>query len=52
MDDNAGKKDGEITLNGRPITAEKLEEQKKLAEKTGASLVETSPGNFKIPLRD
>jgi hypothetical protein len=54
MDEHTENKnnDGGITLNGKPITTEKLEEQRKLAEKTGAKLVETSPGVFKLPLND
>jgi hypothetical protein len=48
----AEKKDNKITLNGKPITLEKLEEQKKLAEKTGAKVTETSPGKFNIRLND
>jgi len=41
-----------LTLNGRPVTREKLEEQKKLAEKTGAKLTETKPGEFKLHLNE
>jgi len=46
------KKDEKITLNGKSVTLEELDEQRKLAEKTGAKLVEVSPGNYRIPLRD
>jgi len=50
--DTANNSDEKITLNGKPVTKEKFEEQKKLLEKTGAKLIEVSPGNYKIPLRD
>jgi len=50
--DDTKQENGGITLNGKPVTKEKLEEQKKLAEKTGAKVVEQSPGNFKIHLND
>jgi len=50
--ENKEQADEKITLNGSPISKEKLEEQRKLAEKTGAKLVEVSPGEYKIPLRD
>jgi hypothetical protein len=41
-----------LTLNGKPVTPEKLDEQKKLAEKTGAKITEKSPNNFRIHLND
>jgi hypothetical protein len=51
--ENAGQKDdGKLTLNGKPVTPEKLEEQKKLAEKTGAKITEKSPGEFNLRLND
>jgi hypothetical protein len=52
MDNTEQQKNGNLTLNGKPITPEKLEEQRKLAEKTGAKVTEKSPGNFKIHLND
>lgn len=39
-----------LTLNGRPVTRERLDEQIKLAEKTGAKLTETKPGQYKLRL--
>ena len=42
----------QMTLNGKPVTSEKLEEQKKLAEKTGAKITEKSPGEFSLRLND
>jgi len=42
--------ESDLTLNGKPVTKEKLEEQKKLAEKTGAKLTETKPGHYKLRL--
>jgi hypothetical protein len=50
--ENAEQKNGKLTLNGKPVTPEKLEEQKKLAEKTGAKVTEKSPGDFRIHLND
>jgi hypothetical protein len=49
---NADKKGKKITLNGKPITSEKLEEQKKLAKKTGAKITEKSPGEYRLRLND
>jgi hypothetical protein len=50
--ENAEQKNEKLTLNGRPVAPEKLEDQKKLAEKTGAKVIEKSPGDFKIRLTD
>lgn len=50
--ENAEQKNGKLTLNGKPVTPEKLEKQKKLAEKTGAKVTEKSPGDFRIHLND
>ena len=47
-----GKEEQKLTLNGKPVTKEKLEEQKKLAEKTGAKVTEKKPGQFKIRLQE
>ena len=44
--------DSELTLNGKPVTKEKLDEQKALAEKTGAKLIETKPGHFLLRLNE
>jgi hypothetical protein len=49
---NADKKDKKITLNGKPVTPEKLEEQKELAKKTGAKITEKSPGDYRLRLND
>jgi hypothetical protein len=46
------KKKESLTLNGKPVTPEKLEEQRKLAEKTGAKITESSLGKFKLHLND
>ena len=45
-------KQTELTLNGKPVTKKKLDEQKKLAEKTGAKLIETEPGHYKLRLNE
>ena len=45
-------KQPELTLNGRKVTKEKLDEQKQLAEKTGAKVVEKKPGQFQIHLNE
>jgi hypothetical protein len=50
--ENAEPKDSKLMLNDKPVTPEKLEEQKKLAEKTGAKITETSPGKFRLRLND
>jgi hypothetical protein len=50
--DNDKNEYAELTLNGKPVTAEKLEEQKKLAEKTGAKLTESKPGQFTLHLQE
>ena len=47
MEDNEQQ---ELTLNGKPVTREKLDEQKRLAENTGAKLVEKKPGHYQIRL--
>jgi hypothetical protein len=50
--EKAEEKKNNLTLNGNPVTPEKLEEQRKLAEKSGAKITEISPGKFKLHLND
>lgn len=49
----ANENDTPVTLNGREVTSEKLEEQKKFAEsQSGTKLEEVKKGDFRLRLQD